>query len=236
MVYCTISINSAVTRHTDFFLTPDLVFSWFVRFFLRFIENTKKSCDCRIDRNGPVPHWHFTALCRWWLTCLSVCMLSGGITQWHRRFQEKKFTNFINEANSYGISQQNRSYYEEVGMGSLCRRRWLMGSLRCIHWKYVEGCSMPTAQKTGLYDKGMTRCRSSASDHDSHAQKCLLSFWALKTRNMPRQDAKAALRSNGVHSTQVVTSFLCSHLLHFPMGPWDVDLWPKVGGGRSWSA
>ena len=82
-----------------------------------------------------------------------VCCQEGS----YRRIQEKKFTNFINEANSDGISQQNGSYYEEVGIGSLCRRRWLMGSLSPLgrngsDGKYVEGCFMPTAQKTGLCD------------------------------------------------------------------------------------
>ena len=42
--YCTISINSNVTHHTQFFLTPDLIFSRFFRFSEIFRKRGKVTC------------------------------------------------------------------------------------------------------------------------------------------------------------------------------------------------
>jgi hypothetical protein len=42
--YCTISINSAVTRHTLFFLTPEIIFSRFFRFSEIFQKCGKVTC------------------------------------------------------------------------------------------------------------------------------------------------------------------------------------------------
>jgi hypothetical protein len=42
--YCTISINSAVTRHTHFFLTPEIIFSRFFRFSEIFQKCGKVTC------------------------------------------------------------------------------------------------------------------------------------------------------------------------------------------------
>jgi len=42
--YCTISIDSAVTRHTHFFLTPEIIFSRFFRFSEIFRKCEKVTC------------------------------------------------------------------------------------------------------------------------------------------------------------------------------------------------
>ncbi|KAF8972772.1 hypothetical protein BDZ97DRAFT_857369 [Flammula alnicola] len=55
--YCTISFNSAVTRHTPFFLTPDLIYSRFIRFFELF-QKVKNPHFGRIDRNSTVLSSH----------------------------------------------------------------------------------------------------------------------------------------------------------------------------------
>jgi len=51
--YCTISIDSAVTRHTHFFLTSEIIFLDFSDF-LTFFKILKKSHVGRINRNGTV--------------------------------------------------------------------------------------------------------------------------------------------------------------------------------------